>query len=625
MVNNDCANSTCGAAAALIEPLAALRAEMRQMVEEHAAGWEGAEPAQVASMHNLLHYLALRRHDRRDLQERLAALGLSSLGRSEAHVLATITSVLQVLHRLADREWPADPPAAVDFAAGSAILARRTQQLLGPVPAGRRVRIMVTMPSEAAADYTLVHGLVERGMDCMRVNCAHDGPAEWERMIAHLRRAAEATGRPCRVLMDLAGPKLRTGPVAPEPAVVKLRPQRDRFGCVTAPARVWLHAANRPSAPPTAADAVLPVPADWLAGVQVGDEIRFRDARHAPRSLQVLDVGARGCWAESVRTAYIVPGTPLRLRRDGKAGARAAVGALPGQEQGLLLGDGDTLLLTRAPLPGRPAVRDSAGRVLTSARISCTLPSVFADVKPGERVWLDDGKIGGVVRAVDDDNIQVQITDAGPDGSKLRADKGINLPDSALQVPALTEKDVADLDFVATHADLVGYSFVHTPEDIEELQARLTERGSRQVGIILKIETARAFERLPSLLLAVMRWPAAGVMIARGDLAVECGFERLAEIQEEILWICEAAHLPVIWATQVLEHLAKEGKPSRAEITDAALSQRAECVMLNKGPHIGRALTVLDDILRRMERHQSKKSAMLRGLNLARVFQANGQ
>jgi pyruvate kinase len=111
-----------------------------------------------------------------------------------------------------------------------------------------------------------------------------------------------------------------------------------------------------------------------------------------------------------------------------------------------------------------------------------------------------------------------------------------------------------------------------------------------------------------------MQSAAAGVMIARGDLAVECGFERMAEIQEEILWVCEAAHMPVVWATQVLENLAKTGQPSRAEITDAAMGERAECVMLNKGPFLCDAVATLDDILQRMQGHQIKKSAMLRKL-----------
>ena len=112
-----------------------------------------------------------------------------------------------------------------------------------------------------------------------------------------------------------------------------------------------------------------------------------------------------------------------------------------------------------------------------------------------------------------------------------------------------------------------------------------------------------------------MRSPSVGLMIARGDLAVEIGYERLAEVQEEILWIAEAAHVPVIWATQVLETMAKTGQPSRAEVTDAAMGVRAECVMLNKGPHILEAIGLLDDILTRMARHQHKKRTMLRQLH----------
>src|SRR6185369_16754825 len=95
-----------------------------------------------------------------------------------------------------------------------------------------------------------------------------------------------------------------------------------------------------------------------------------------------------------------------------------------------------------------------------------------------------------------------------------------------------------------------------------------------------------------------------------------------AEVQEEILWVCEAAHVPVVWATQVLESLAKEGMPSRAEITDAAMGERAECVMLNKGPHIRMAVRALADILQRMQGHQRKKRSILRPLKLAGPFPA---
>ncbi|HBU43311.1 MAG TPA: pyruvate kinase, partial [Microbacterium sp.] len=109
-----------------------------------------------------------------------------------------------------------------------------------------------------------------------------------------------------------------------------------------------------------------------------------------------------------------------------------------------------------------------------------------------------------------------------------------------------------------------------------------------------------------------------------GDLAVECGFERMAEIQEELLGFCEAAHTPVIWATEVLSTLAKRGRPTRAEITDAAMAQRAECVMLNKGPEVLSALAMLADILKRMQNHQRKKMAVFRPLSIALLPEGAG-
>lgn len=114
-----------------------------------------------------------------------------------------------------------------------------------------------------------------------------------------------------------------------------------------------------------------------------------------------------------------------------------------------------------------------------------------------------------------------------------------------------------------------------------------------------------------------MQHPYIAVMIARGDLGVEVGFERMSEVQEEILWLCEAAHVPVIWATQVLESLAKGGLPSRAEVTDAAMGIRAECVMLNKGPYINQTLKFLCGILTRMQTHQEKRMATLRKLHVS--------
>jgi pyruvate kinase len=212
------------------------------------------------------------------------------------------------------------------------------------------------------------------------------------------------------------------------------------------------------------------------------------------------------------------------------------------------------------------------------------------------------------------DHLLVEITKARAEGGRLRAEKGINLPDTDLNIDALTDTDRADLAFVAANADMVGFSFVRDAADVAALRQELDKYGPSRPGIVLKIETRKAFEHLPELLFEAMRDPSCGIMIARGDLAVEAGYERLAEVQEEILWIAEAAHVPVIWATQVLETLAQTGIPSRSEITDAAMGERAECVMLNKGPHTVEAVRVLDDILQRMETHQRKKRSLLRRL-----------
>jgi pyruvate kinase len=244
---------------------------------------------------------------------------------------------------------------------------------------------------------------------------------------------------------------------------------------------------------------------------------------------------------------------------------------------------------------------------------------VFRDVRPGEPIWIDDGKIGGRVLSNDGDLLEIALEQVPPSGATVLPDKGINLPATQLRLPALTRKDLADLEFARTAADMIGMSFVQHPDDVRALQARLARGRRRTPGIVLKIETRRAFEALPALLLAGLHVPPVGVMVARGDLAVEVGFERLAEVQEEILWLCEAAHVPVIWATQVLESLTKKGAPSRAEVTDAAMGVRAECVMLNKGPFIDRAVTFLADVLERMQAHQVKKRATLRRLAVAEV------
>ncbi|TRZ90529.1 MAG: pyruvate kinase [Rhodocyclaceae bacterium] len=602
-----------GESKAIIDQLWALRESMLEMEATLGSCLEGVAPVYRASARNLAHYLALRQHDRRPLQEWLAWVGLSSLGRAESHVLANLDKVLGVLHRLTGQPWqprPEDEPAGIQ--SSQKLLEQHTAELLGVPPPGRAVRIMVTLPSEAAGDFGLVRRLVDSGMDIARINCAHDGPAEWKAMAANVRRAAKALRRPVRILMDLGGPKLRTGSIARGPAVLKLRPVRDELGQVTAPGRVGIREAGA-TMPVVGATAHIGVNAKWLDQLEEGDYIDLTDARGADRFLLLVGRDDAGVLAECAQTTYLVPQTRLRRRRKGRLPRASHLFDLPHQEGALHLERGSTLLLTRDAVV-EPVLKGRGKSHQPVSTVACTLPEVFEQVAVGERIWFDDGRIGGVIRRIQPDWLEVEITNARDSGEKLVGDKGINLPDSQLDLPALTDKDIEDLAVVAKEADLVGLSFVHRVTDIETLRACLSDLGAPNLGIVLKIETRRGFENLPQLLFSAMGSNAAGVMIARGDLAVECGYERLAEVQEEILWAAEAAHMPVIWATQVLETLAKTGLPSRAEITDAAMGERAECVMLNKGPHITEAMRTLDDILHRMQSHQNKKRPLLRAL-----------
>ncbi len=592
------------------EQIRRLRERLLDAEAQWSAQIAGVDEANLNSAVNLVHYWAIRQCDLRELQQQLAAFGLSSLGRCEPHVQATLGAIAATVEALLRHVSSAREPV-VGFGDGPRLLRRRARELFGPEPAERQTRIMVTLPPEAAADQSLVQALVEQGMNVARVNCAHDDAEAWAKMIANVRAASAATGRECLVAMDLPGPKVRTGPLADGPPVIKIRPTRDVRGRVTGSALCWLSPAEDPSPSPQPGLPVLLLPQAWLARLSVADRIGLSDDRRARRKLTVEEIHPRGVLVSTRRTVYIANGTVLHGR-----GKIATVAALPPTEQFLTLRRGDSLVLTRDCTPAA-VTHDGI------PRIGCTLPEAFGHVQVGHAVHLDDGKMSGEVVDADDEHITILITNAAINGSRLRAAKGINLPDTFLPIAALTAADRASLPFISAHADLVELSFARNPQDVEDLLTALDELGDRRLGVVLKIETAQGFQNLPAILLTALRRPRTGVMIARGDLAAECGYERLAELQEEILWLCEAAHLPVIWATQVLDQMARTGQPSRAEITDAAMGVRAECVMLNKGPYILDAVAALDDILRRMTGHHDKKNALMRPLRSWRLARSS--
>lgn len=484
------------ALAALLCDVEALRASVLSEGDSIQARWSGWVEAEdfAPSAANFAQYLALRRHDLRAMQRGLMQAGLSSLGRLESRVMPTLDAVAAMLAAAQGAAY--EPPPAQALHAGEARIAARADALFGALSSHSPVRLMVTLPSEAADAPDFMQRLASLGVEAVRINCAHDDEAAWARMIAHVGAAAAATGRRMRVMMDLAGPKIRTG--------------------------------------------------------------ESRDDK--------------------------------RLRR---------------------VGVGDELAITA---PGR---LDHAPH--KTPAIECSLTEALPLTEPGHRILLDDGKLDTVVLRREAWGVVVRIV-AGPDekGYKLKPEKGVNFPDTEIDTPALTDEDRAALRFVARHADGVEYSFVQDAEDVRLLQEALAQERPddwRRLGLVLKIETKRAVRKLPELLVrAAGRQPTA-IMIARGDLAVELGFARLAEIQEEILWLCEAAQIPVIWATQVLESFLKTGVPSRGEMTDAAMAARAECVMLNKGPFLFEGVAELDRLIGRMREHISKKSHLLRPLH----------
>jgi pyruvate kinase len=459
------------------------------------------------------------------MQLALGRLGLASLDHAEAHVLASLDAVLAnlcLLHGQAP-DAPELLQTIGEFDEGPARLERNTDLLFGARRPGRRARIMVTLPDDAADNPSLLQSLLQEGMDCARINCAYGDR------------------------------KLRNG-----------------------------------------------------------DRLRLRDARGSGRKWRIAERNPEGCWAESRKTTYLANGTVLHLQRgDDQPDLSTTLASLPPQESRMTIRTGDTVRLTYGAEPGKPAVHDLAGRLLRPGTVPVDVAEVFRDARAGEPIRFDDGRIVGVIEEADGNTLQVRVLHTRRPVERMSSGKGINLPATRLALPALSDEDLRDLEFVARNADIIGLSFTNDAADVRFLNERLRHLGNQEVGVIFKIETDRGCANLPGILIEAMKFPNFGVMVARGDLAAECGFERLAELQDDILRLCESAHVPVVWATGVLESLARSGHPARAEITDAAAAQRAECVMLGKGRYIADAVRTLDGLLGRMLTRDYKHQRLL--------------
>jgi pyruvate kinase len=591
--------------------------EQLERIIERALLAEGAYKKQLKKVHphflqsakNLIYYRAMRARDIRSLQKKLGWLGFSRLAKAESHVMSSLFITRSILTAMTNDDPLTLQQAPLKIKDGNKKVKTNASALLGQQAIGRRTRIMVTLPTHAANNYQMVEQMILAGMNCARINCAHDGPEIWAQMASNVRKASAELDMECLVAMDLGGPKIRTGSLAPGPKVRKLRPPKNRRGEIVKPLEAWIS----PSPPADDSLSHIPVFPEYTNLLEPGRRMFFRDARNKKRELEVISVEEDGAVAQLHRTAYIETGMKLYL--DKKGHNAICVADLPAQEASIILHTGEKLILHKPGKAGQPAVYSADGELEEPAHIACTAEEIIGQVKVGDPILFDDGQIKAEVAELHPDHIVVEVVYTKEGGGKLRADKGINLPYSELSIRGLTEKDKKDLPYVVEYADIVNLSFVNTARDVLDLLDVLDKLGAKEkMGIILKIETQQGFDNLLDILLTAMQTYPVGVMIARGDLAIESGWENIGRVQEEILSLCQAAHIPDIWATQVLENLAKLGIPSRAEITDAVMAQRAECVMLNKGGYILEAIRLLDTILRDMEPYQDKNAPMLPAL-----------
>lgn len=568
---------------------------------------ENVHPNYRLSAKNLVHFLALRTFNSDRLQHKLASAGITGTADSVGHILYSLISLKTVFNSLLGVSEIDFKGSILTPEEAKELHLKNTNAVLGKPLEKRRTRIMVTQPNTASEDVRFVIDLLKGGMNCARINCAHDNNIIWKDIIDNIKSYSSN----CKIMMDLAGPKLRTGKMKPGPKVIHVKPFRNVLGQVIKPAKIWLAPYGILPLDVNKADAIIPVNKKWLQKTKKGSYIVFLDAREKKSRFFIDKIEGLGRWANCSTSAYLTSDTLLNvfLEKKSKSEIHTVHQLLPLEEIIYLLPD-DLLRIDMTPILGEPAKKNDAGEITEMAHISCSLPQVFDFIKSGESIFFDDGKIEGRIEEKNAGHFIVRILNTKKKGGKLKAEKGINFPESKIKINGLTDKDKTDLKFIAQYADCVNFSFVNNKDDVADLLAEM-KRLNTDLGIILKVETLNAFKNLPSIILKAMENYPIGVMIARGDLAIETGWKHFAVIQEEIIRICEAAHIPVIWATQVLENLAKKGVPTRSEITDAAMAQRTECVMLNKGYFINRAIRMLDKVLYEMQNVQAKKKQLL--------------
>lgn len=537
---------------------------------------------------NMQDFLTLKKFDLVALQHTLSDLGLSSLSRAHFHLLYTIEQEIALLQRVLGMEVEPGHGSASPTKVFKA-MADRSDFLKGTDKKPNAV--MITLPSEAATT-SFIEDVAMSDVDIFRINTAHDTPEAWHAMARKIQAMNTTTRRnnPIKIYTDLAGPKIRTGAILQESAVIELRP------ALCAQVRLVRSSGGKTTVPVEERDMhTIAIDDEFFDHLHKGDSIKVAHPENKNRVIKVQSCDAKTCIASFEKKIDLDERSQLILVDD--PAEMSTVHHLPLVPQRIRLYTGDMLLLV---------VSDEEGCLLQDdtrlkAKIACSNAEALAYVHEGDAVWIDDGKIGLKVERKTEAGLVCRVTRAKPKGTVLKAEKGINFPDTKLDIAALTDEDKANLLHVIGFSDIIGISFVQHASDIREMKALLQSHGREEIGIVAKIETKEAIRALPFILMELLSWEHSAVMLARGDLAIEVGFENLARSQEQVLELCEAAHTPVIYATQILEGMMKTALPSRAEVIDASLAQRADCIMLNKGPFALQTIDVLHKILGSMQ------------------------
>lgn len=591
--------SNADACHTVLGELTALRQALLDHADPFTAQLAKTHPNHRHGARNLIHDLALRSMNLAHLDGQLRTLGLASVYGDAQHVLAHTEQLLHIAHRLTQPLATAADTCAPAATVASVPAGEHATLWLGKPPASHAVRMVVTLPAQAALDSDCAQHLVDAGMDIARIDCARDDADHWTQMISHVRQAAAAAHTDIKLTLSLGGPDIRIGPLPHRPPVLKLKPKRDEFGRVFDPTRLHLRPIHSQECWPDV-DASVGVWEVWLERLSVGTTIDFVDARGARRHLLVVSRSASGVIAEGLQTAYLTPETVLTV--GGTAAKKkhsTLVCQIDSEPTLLVLHVGDTLRLTQdAQLSGLELDEDAPGLAPVAAHITCTVPQVINQVKVGERVWFGDGRLGGVIRQKQDTWVAIEITQARPEGEKLSAHAPISLPDSKLRLAALTENDLTTLRQFGKQVDIVEVGFVQRADDVVTLQTQLTSLGLGEMGFVLNIDTLQGVNNLPAILLAAMASPHVAILVHKDKLAVECGHERLHGLLADVLRCAEAAHLPVLWTNRALKTLASTGALAHAELLDAEAVNPPAGVMLDPGPYLVQAVRAVDDRLK---------------------------